>query len=367
MRNSEDNMKKCSCKDSYSSDYKVAIVIPTFGKRAAIINKLKLIDKILEYRELNKYIQKIYIVFSEPDDHILKKVYHVKDTMKNYKKIEIITERKRRGKAAAINLALRRITKDLGNRTIVIVNDDDAFFDAKTLQNIILTMIRDEQVAVASVFPKYQSKFLNILYGYKRLIHKLESMLCNPATIAGEMLAFKLDIIGSFYEETLSEDFQLGMICSSKNKRIALLEGNVVEPYPSTFHGLVSRTERTVLGTIMEVKRLLKKIENVKCKFIYVSYLYSLLSLPISTISLILLIFISTYILLSQAASHIMFLSSLMLIVVLVIAIVKRIRNFVYRFLLFILSINYGILKALIRVLMSNKMEVVAIWKETKV
>ena len=76
--------------------------------------------------------------------------------------------------------------------------------------------------------------------------------------------------------------------------RVALVDEYVRENYPDTLNGISSRTTRTVLGTLIEVNKVCSVEHEAEmsssCRYVYLSYLAGLLSIPLLTIALIMMI-----------------------------------------------------------------------------
>ena len=262
--------------------FKKILIIPTFGSRKAILSKLDNLEKILK-SNFFKEIDHIYIVYSEPSQDVLKELEQRLSNSPLREKISLITEEERRGKAHAINHALKLAYENYGKELIAIVNDDDAFFTEKDLEKLLSCF--NDKIAAACIYPNYQEGMLNIFYKYKRFIHNLEAKLCNPV-IGGELMAFRTDIINRLEENSLSEDLQTSITANVKGYRVKVVDGNVRESYPETISGIRNRTKRVVLGTILEYMRFYKSL-NLECKYIYGAYTLSLILLPLLFFSVV--------------------------------------------------------------------------------
>lgn len=105
----------------------IIFIIPTFGRRRIILKKIEFLDRVFQDENLADLM--IYIVFSQPDKKLLIELKEAIAHSFLSSRIRLIIESERRGKAAAINLALNQSIKELMRRPdIVIINDDDAFF-----------------------------------------------------------------------------------------------------------------------------------------------------------------------------------------------------------------------------------------------
>ncbi|WP_082398400.1 glycosyltransferase family 2 protein [Aeropyrum camini] len=173
-----------------------------------------------------------------------------------------------------------------------MVSDDDLFFNSAVIKEIINILSGDELLGVVSVAPEYNSA-ANIFYKLKRKIHSIEEKVCAPATIYGDLLAFKRDIISYLHEDSLAEDLQLCLRAITEGFRVKIIVKKVHENYPKTMRGILSRTRRTITGTFIEYQKSIKDIfskRGLVCAYIYSSYMVSLLLL-----SPLLLLFLSTF------------------------------------------------------------------------
>ena len=353
----------------------IILVIPTFGKRNFVIVKVKNLDKMLQDRLISSLVDRVYIVFSEPDPSVLDELRDVLAEISIRGKVRLVVEDKRRGKAAAINLAMKKAEEEFCEKPrIVIVNDDDAFFDRSSFI-MLLESFKDDDVCAACIYPRYHSNILNILYNYKRFIHRLEARLCNPATIGGELIAFRT--IVELDEYTLSEDLQVGIVCTAKGYKVKLVPGTVVERYPSSLRGVASRAERTILGTYIEYKRYLEleskccRAATKFCKYIFTAYLASLLAMPITLILIpVLIILVALNALESLGLSSLQIIATVSIMSALILT-AKKIRSKIADMARFYLGLLYGSLRAIIKIIgfthCSRSTEIiVSLWRETK-
>jgi cellulose synthase/poly-beta-1,6-N-acetylglucosamine synthase-like glycosyltransferase len=283
--------------------FKKILIIPTFGSRTAILSKVDNLEELLK-SNLFKEIDHIYIVYSEPSPDVLRELEQKLSSSPLREKTYLIIEEERRGKAHAINHALKLAYEKYGKDLIAIVNDDDAFFTEKDLEKLLSSF--NNKVAVTCIYPSYQKGVLNIFYKYKRLIHKLEAKLCNPV-IGGELMAFRTDIITYLRENSLAEDLQTSLLAQMKGHKVKLINGQVTENYPTTIFGIKNRTKRVVLGTIMEYITFFDSM-NKKCKYIYGAYTFSLISLPLLFFSMIIFFLYGLFIICSFTSSIILLL-----------------------------------------------------------
>jgi len=359
---------------SINNNKPIILVIPTFGKRRFVIEKISHFEQLFQDKRIADTIDKVYIVFSKPDPKVLNELSKILEGVSIRSKVTLLVEERRRGKAAAINLAIKSAETELSEKPrIVIVNDDDAYFSKDDILSL-LESFKDEDVCAACIYPKYHSNVLNALYSYKRFIHRLEARLCNPATIGGELMAFRTII--ELDEHTLSEDLQTNIACTAKGYKVKLIQGNVTEKYPSTLRGIANRTERTILGTYIEYKRFLKlrgKTSTRVCKYIFSAYLTSLLTMPIALmvipIQMILLIFVISELILSLSIQLIL----AMLLTFIIILTIKKIRLKIIDISRLYFGLLYGSLRALVKVVNLNRYNtssiefIVSLWNETKV
>lgn len=254
------------------------------------------------------------------------------------------------------------------------------FFDKSTLLNMI-NCFDDESLGAVCSYVHYNSKPLDLLYMYKKLIHRLEEKIFNPATIGGELLAFRGDIIDHLDEFSLAEDLQVNILCVAKGYRVRLIQGNLIETYPETLHGIASRTERVIIGTFIEYKRwkelsiLLNSTSNNKLyKYIFsymlLAYLIGLVFIPLTFIlGFIILCFLSINFILTYNAY---ILSFIFIAVLLITVIHNKARSLLVKICRISLGLTYGAINALnnlrfVREIQNRDLKIItALWREGK-
>ncbi len=340
------------------------IIIPTFGSRYVLVEKVRFLNELFSSDKLfRNLIKKVIIVYSKPDKSILRDI--TEESAKHRDRYVIIIENKRSGKMSAILSALRLIDKNEEKDYVAIIVDDDLFFSTDEVFRVINLLSTNEKLGAISVAPLYQDG-INLFYKVKRFIHKLEGEVCSPGAIYGDFLAIKRSALelDKLETNTLAEDYQLCLHLSSKGYDVLLLEGKVREGYPHALFGTISRTTRTVLGTFLEYKRHFRKLLNrMKCFYIYTSYTFSLLTIPIA--SLIALILLAQILYKTSTNPIYLVIGTSLLIAPFLVPNRRKIISMIK----FILGINIGIVISyynIIKAIFSKKIRLESIWKETK-
>lgn len=340
------------------SCFKKILIVPTFGSRSVIIDKLNLLEKLCTSKPL-KEVDHIYFIYSEPAPTVLKELEQKLSNSQLREKLSLIIEDKRLGKAHAINHVLTLAYNNYGRTILAIVNDDDAFFTENDLANLLSCFTLHSKVAVGCIYPVYQGGVLNLFYKYKRFIHSLESRLCNPV-IGGELMAFRTDIIDHLEEDSISEDLYASILAMVKGYKVKIMSGNVTEKYPKTISGIRYRTRRVVLGTIIEYLRFFKLLEP-KCKYIYGAYTSSLLFLPMLFLSSVFLLVLIILPFMNMLPNTIpMFLS---LISIFLLYFLRNVITFIFGTFLGVLDVLMMISKSKI---VSKPLNIKEAWRESK-
>ena len=217
---------------------KVSILVPTYNELAGIRFKLENLNK-LEYP--NELMQ-IIIVDSNSSDHTIDVVSDFIRQHPNLK-IQVLVERERRGKSAALNLALKHCKGD-----VVIVSDADCFWPPDILHKA-LPFLADPNVG-AILGPKIllnaqQSWVTKTEDAYLKSMNLMklgESKLSSTLLFEGGFSAYKREVLESFDPyQTGSDD--CGTIISVIERGLRALfvpEAMFFTPFPTTWKGRIS-------------------------------------------------------------------------------------------------------------------------------
>lgn len=263
------------------------LIIPFAGKRKYILDKIKNLEYLIGQCIPPEKI-KVLIVYSKYDNEILNELKKVISNTKYPDVYDIILDPERGGKIRALKESVAYIKNQLHGIDLVVITDDDTKISCHDILFSIKLIENNKKLGVVSLYPFYENtKYLNFLYKYKRKIHSLESTICNPATIGGELLVTRPELLEHLMEPSLVEDYQLNLLASSLGYFVVSYEGNTLsEKYPSTFKKAFLRTVRTIYGTYFELARYWKKLPS-KCKYIQFAYMTGLLSLGITPLFIV--------------------------------------------------------------------------------
>ena len=258
---------------------KVSILVPTYNELAVIRFKLKNLNK-LEYP--NKLTQ-IIIVDSNSSDHTIDVVNDFIRQHPNVN-IQVLVERERKGKSAALNLALKYCKGE-----VVIVSDADCFWPSDILHKA-LPFLADTNVgaisgpkillnAQRSWVTKTEDAYLKSI----NLIKLGESKLSSTLLFEGGFSAYKKEVLESFDPyNTGSDDCGTIIRMTEKGSRaIFVPEAAFFTIFPTTWRGKMSikirRASQLVRVFTTYVSLLIRKrVKSAKRVVIQNVFLYLL-------------------------------------------------------------------------------------------
>jgi cellulose synthase/poly-beta-1,6-N-acetylglucosamine synthase-like glycosyltransferase len=269
-------------KVSPSTKYRpnVSIIVPTYNESCSIRQKLCNLTRLTYLRNL---IQ-IVIVDSNSDDGTIQ---IIKDFVKNNSAFDfiIIAEEERKGKSAALNLALQHCTGE-----VIIVSDSDSFWPSDILEKT-LPFLADPTVGAVSG-PKV---LLNAKQSWVTRTEELylkalnlrrlgESKLGSTLFFEGGFSAFKRSIISAFDQyNTGSDDNGTAIQIIERNLRaIYLPEAEFFTFFPATwrekFNIKTRRANQVVRVCSKYASLLLKRRIKISKGIVWQDVLLNLLS-----------------------------------------------------------------------------------------
>lgn len=233
----------------------VTVLIPVYNEGSVIERR---ITNILE---TNYPLEKLQIIVVDSGSSDMTSAI-VKDKFSN--QVTLIQEPVRRGKAHAINLALKSCTGD-----IVILTDGPTLYSRDTIYNLIQPFA-DKQIG--AVTAKYDipsdstmARLETNLWKRKEEIRILESKLYSTTWLSGEALAFRKELIASVDEDTIADDSNIALQIISKGYRAIISENaSFVEKSPSELQDHMKIKARRSLGGIQETLRFRHILLNPK-------------------------------------------------------------------------------------------------------
>jgi len=235
---------KIKKKNSYRP--KVSLVIPTWNEENTIEGKLKNTFK-LKYPK-NKL--EVIVIDSGSTDNTRKIV-------KKFKRIKLITEKKRHGKANALNKVFKFCKGD-----VVVITDADSrlkenillksmpyFFDPKVgaLTGKLVLINPDENVAT-----KVEKNYRNIYH----VIRNAESILDSTPIFHGPFSAFRKDTIENLSKDSVADDTELAIRVRKKNYKTILIDNAIFWEYtPTKFSERTKLKQRRAHGVVQVMFR----------------------------------------------------------------------------------------------------------------
>ena len=326
---------------------KVSIIIPTYNEEKTIKEKLEnCLD--LEYDIHNI---EILVVDSASTDNTRTIVKEFIEKQKN-SKIRLITEKTRKGKAAAVNKALQ-----ISEGEIVLITDANAFMESNTLKEL---MKHFADPKVGGVEGKYILKIQsnhNVSHGesfFRKLenwIREKETRIDSVFSMVGEISSFRKEIIDKLDENIIAEDYEMSIRIRKNGYKLVHEPNAVVWEYaPGNLKDEIIQKKRRVIGTIQVLLKHYNVVFNPKYG-IYGMYIIPSHSL-IRVVSpfFLLLAFFSSFGYYHMTGSTLMLYFIILEIVMLLIEflnIVFKIFNFQIKNTIFI-SINYFLISQII-------------------
>ena len=217
---------------------KVSILVPTYNEVAVIRFKLENLNK-LEYPD---ELTQVIIVDSNSNDRTIDVV---NDFIRQHPNgnTQVLVERERRGKSAALNLALKHCKGD-----VVIVSDADCFWPPDILHKA-LPFLADPNVGAISgpkiLLNPQQSWVTKTEDAYLKSMNLLklgESKLSSTLLFEGGFSAYKKEVLESFDPYNTGSDDCGTIIRVTKNGSRALFvpEAAFFTAFPATWKGRIS-------------------------------------------------------------------------------------------------------------------------------
>jgi len=143
---------------------KLSIIVPVYNEEKTIEELIKKVQKVY----LKDIKKEIIIVddFSKDNTNLI-----VQKIIKEYKNIKLITQKKNKGKGAAIRTALNHISGDL-----VIIQDGDLEYNPEEYKNLLKPIINDNAKVV------YGSRLKGKIKGFDIPSHYLGNKLLSLVT-----------------------------------------------------------------------------------------------------------------------------------------------------------------------------------------
>lgn len=229
----------------------ISIIIPTYNEESVIREKLESLLN-LEYPAPLE----IFIVDSASTDNtteIVKNFLDEIDNSQGNKKFLLLTERERRGKISAINLA-----SENASNNILVVTDANAFFDSLSLRELIRPL-KDPFICVTGATYKTSSK--NLMFShFESAFRKMENKIADlegdvDSTFAtGELFALKKKLV-PLEEDAIVDDAEASIKARKMGYKTMLTDAIVFEETPSEINTYIAYKSNRVFHTLRVLTR----------------------------------------------------------------------------------------------------------------
>lgn len=223
-----------------NNHYVVSIGIPVYNEED---NIEKIIKSILNQNDFN-FLEAIFVLSGCND----KSEEMVRKFMQKDNRIKLEIQKKREGKASAINLLLKKIQGD-----IVIISSSDVILDKNCLHNLLVPF-QETRIGMTGVHPFPIRNSNNFIYLLNKIIWQLHHELCLKSPKLGETIAFR-NTIGEIPTDCATDEVCIEAFIKSKGYAIFYKEDAFVyNRCPTKIKDLFLQRIRIFLGHI-DVKK----------------------------------------------------------------------------------------------------------------
>jgi cellulose synthase/poly-beta-1,6-N-acetylglucosamine synthase-like glycosyltransferase len=226
----------------------VSVIIPVYNEELVIERR---INNIFESSYPKEKLE-IIVVDSGSKD---KTRSIVEERFPN--RVILVREEHRKGKAHAINLALK-----ICKGEILIITDGPTLYDMDTINQLVSSLKNSSVGGVSALYniPNADENQItaseHAFWSYKDKIRILESRAFSTSWLSGEACAFKKKIVTRVDEDTLADDSNIALQIISKGYRVVVNENcHFSEKSPSEVYDYIKTKARRVLGGLMETLR----------------------------------------------------------------------------------------------------------------
>jgi len=308
---------------------RISIIVPTYNEENVIHEKIKNLLSI-SYPE---HLFEIIVVDSDSTDDTRKLV------MEFGKKIILLKQKKRLGKANAINFALQKASGE-----IIIISDANSKFQPCSIDKIVQKFDEKTGAVMPKLIPTGKFMFWDkFFFGVHHLYKKLESNSDSVFIVSGKLFAFRKVLVCKINEEIAADDLEIAMSIRKRGYKIKYADDiNVMEKVPDNKMELKTQKTRRAFGIIQVMMKNFDIFINPKYG------IYGLLIYPIHFIRMTItpfLIFLSSTFLIVNFIKMILeigIISTMIILIILIITItlthyffldkMKSILLFVYNF-----------------------------------
>jgi len=216
---------------------KISVIVPTYNEELVIRSKLQsLVDK----SHTKNY--EIIVVDSGSDDHTC-------DIVREFKKdgVTLIRQKKRLGKASAINLALNAAKGE-----IIAITDANSKFELEEMFKLIQNFNENVGAVLPRLMPTKNVKLWHkLFYRVHHVMKILESKCDSVFFVFGELFAFRKKLIDKIDENIVSDDLEIAFKIRRKGVKIKYIPNvHVFEKTPDTIQDDRLQRVRRAFGVL---------------------------------------------------------------------------------------------------------------------
>lgn len=243
----------------------VTIVVPCYNEADMIPEKIRN-TLLLDYP---RNLLTIIFITDGSDDP-------TEEIMKQHPGIVWLHEKKRAGKTAAENRAMKFV-----KTPFVIFTDANTMLNPEALKNIV-THFADKRVGAVSGEKRIRSAAADnasssgeeIYWKYESFLKKMDSELYSTVGAAGELAAFRTSLYVDLPEDTITDDFTQSMLIAAAGYIIAYdPRAYAIETASASVKEELKRKIRISAGNWQSMIRLAAKLSPVKTPLLYFQYL----------------------------------------------------------------------------------------------
>lgn len=233
---------------------RVSICIPVYNEEK---NIGRLLDSIMKQELKNVSINEIIIVSSGSSDD-------TDDMVKNYQNIDkrvfLLRQKEREGKASAINLFLEDINNGrCSDSNLIIVSSGDVIFEKNTVENLC-NKFSDNDIGLTSANPIPINGTKESLTRYLGHMHW---KLHNKFGRHGETIAFRRSLVSRLSITTAVDEGWIEAIINNKGYQMTHVDNaNIFNKCPETISDFIKQRRRIYSGHLDLEKRVNYKVSS---------------------------------------------------------------------------------------------------------
>ena len=238
--------KKLKVRKNMKFRPKVSFVIATWNEEKTILGKLKN-TLALDYPK-NKL--EIIVIDSGSTDQ-------TNNIVRKFKRVRLIAEKERKGKADALNKAFKKCKGD-----IVVISDSDCRLDKDILKKSMpyffdpkVGALTGRQILLNSkenLATKTEQNYRNFYF----MIRKAESIIDSTLVFHGEFSAFRRKLLDNIYDDSVADDSELALRIRKKNYRALMIWDAIYREYaPNRLSDRMKQKYRRAQGLVQIMSR----------------------------------------------------------------------------------------------------------------